>query len=310
VKVAWRCLFFFFEGDHMSLRKLLQLRNGFTLIELLVVIAIIAILIGLLLPAVQKVREAAARADCNSRLKNIGLAIHNHHDAKKQLPPLGAYTPGSSSAAVYDHFWYSLLPYMEQQQLYSRVAGTGTWSNNNHAAPVQTYQCPSDPTLSQGLCTAGWTGWSGASYAPNYYLFGTEYRYIATTGGYGNFPKFKIQTIPDGSSNQIMVVERYSSFPAYGWSNVIFYGQAGPFGWNSVASAYGPWGLYTPQVSASPQSGANIAHPYYPNSAHPVCQIILGDGSVRGVGSGVSATTWSYAAQPADGNVLGTDWQQ
>src|SRR5438874_1257522 len=154
-------------------------RRGFTLIELLVVIAIIAVLIGLLLPAVQKAREAASRIKCANNLKQLGLAAHNYHDVNEHLPPgVGYYPPASGAFGTY---YFHLLPYLEQDNLFRSALGVVPFpspagptsvyypgNNNVYGRRVAVFLCPSDPSVgSDGVVTVDGFSFGASCYGPN-----------------------------------------------------------------------------------------------------------------------------------------------
>src|SRR5262249_50037750 len=173
-------------------------RAAFTLIELLVVIAIIAILIGLLVPAVQKVREAASRTQCQNNLKQIGIALHNYHGVKKCLP--AAADANSFSAHVY------LLSYLEQDPVYHTVQFDVAAASAANAAPrgntLSVFLCPADPF------NALPTGLAGSSYVANY---GSDIRMFRgdVSGVFlFNAVTVKLTSITDGTSNTAAFSER------------------------------------------------------------------------------------------------------
>jgi len=198
-------------------------RNGFTLIELLVVIAIIGILIGLLLPAVQKVREAAARMQCGNNLKQISLACHNYESAIGELPPGWTHDTSPFPSRQSDSFWFNILPYVEQQNLFNQGTPANPFVKSDgyiqkvavvEVAPqvVKTYLCPSDPTNKSHV--TGPLASSTHGYGPVVTPQGVSLNY--STGSYvGNvmvldpsFPKPLAVSMPDGLSNTAMIGHR------------------------------------------------------------------------------------------------------
>lgn len=186
-----------------------QFRRAFTLIELLVVIAILALLIGLLLPAVQNVRAAAARATCQNQLKQIGLAVANCDTALGRMPPaFGDFNGGIRGPA-----FFHLLPFLEQDALYRKSLSGGVYDpgyagyavdgNLVCGAKVPVYVCPSDFTPQQ-LTDANWMPGGLTSYALNWQVFGNVASPTPSAGRASISRSF-----PDGTSNTILVAERY-----------------------------------------------------------------------------------------------------
>ena len=241
-------------------------RRGFTLVELLVVIAIIGILVGLLLPAVQAAREAARRMQCSNNLKQLGLAIHNHHDAFKRFPPGTSQDqqPFGPAASNWGASWMVyILPYIEQGPLYSSLTiggGTGYGNAANgvryNNVVIPGYRCPSSPLPDKTSSTVPggtggqmmmptYVGIAGASNGTTQLITGyTQSRYLlpggsagCCTGGIqsnsGGLPpnlvnKFSLFT--DGSSNTMLASEQGNFLTTLN-GNKVAWNAAGPHGW-------------------------------------------------------------------------------
>jgi prepilin-type N-terminal cleavage/methylation domain-containing protein len=309
-------------------------KRAFTLIELLVVIAIIAILIGLLLPAVQRVREAAARAESANNLKQIGLATHNFNDTQGYLPPaLGSKPKRYAPNGITGTSFFFLFPYMEQDNLFQssyQAYSSWGWVNVNG---TPTYQQIPHPVMYAAPSVSGTVKNLVASYdiSVNGYAGDPSISYLANSEVYNG--TLKIQQITDGTSNTMLNAEGYS----YAFQETGSQDSQGNWTW-TINQRQGYWNVnedIATQYDGYPYATGyvwNITGPSFNRNATPgktfevkpqqysadttVPQAFsaggilvgLGDGSVRTVSPGISRTTWQAAITPNGGEVLGNDW--
>jgi prepilin-type N-terminal cleavage/methylation domain-containing protein len=252
-------------------------RTGFTLIELLVVIAIIAILIGLLLPAVQKVREAAARTQSQNNLKQIGIAIHNYGSAQSSVGQLPPCNNGTNTV-----FFYNLLPYVEQNNLYVAMG-----SPAGGVQTVKTFIAPADKSNSPTFALS--------SYAAN------ANGILASPGG-----NLNSTFTGKGTSATIAVCEYAATLAGTFTTYANIFASSPPAGqtasWDMAAAVGPPASQNTPgpfiaQATAFSTAGA---------------QAVLYDGSVRNLSTAMQTGTFQWGASvdgsPLAGNPAPTDW--
>jgi prepilin-type N-terminal cleavage/methylation domain-containing protein/prepilin-type processing-associated H-X9-DG protein len=306
-------------------------RSAFTLIELLVVIAIIGILVGLLVPAVQKVRAAAARTQCQNNLKQIGLALHNHHDTYKSFP---ANVRPTAVSTVRIRWMTYLLPFIEQDNLFRNYDQTVNWHTPANlpvtSTPVSTYQCPGAP-LPERLDGAPDNGWVGIV-APSDYagVYGIDQRLISLgiVGTFGDglaskTNKLRIPDVSDGLSNTVHVTESAGRPDLYRAGKLVQKNAVNGGGWCRPASEIwlsgasadgslvpGPCAL---NCTNGEDKGPAYPHPYYGvdgtgqvYSFHPGgANTLFGDGSVRFVNQSVPIHVFANLVTRAGGEPVG-----
>ncbi len=286
----------------MFTMRLRNLGRGFTLIELLVVIAILAVLIAILVPAVQKVREAAARAECEHNVKQMITGIHEFHEVHHYCPLASGYQGQGQWNGQYTSLHFQILPFIEQEPLYNLLPPNGRGDDMISQPMPKIFHCPSDFTTGPKGSLPGNPSVGLTSYPTNAQAFGDQWR-----GG----PFARIPThFPDGTSNTAIIAERYG------------YCQGVPLYWPMAHDElYCPmyaynWDYYNNWTSLNRldlifqiRPTAQQCDPNTTQTAHTgVMTVGLADGSVRGVGVAVSLSTWRSATLPNDGIPLGPDW--
>jgi prepilin-type N-terminal cleavage/methylation domain-containing protein len=295
-------------------------RGGFTLIELLVVIGIIAVLIALLVPAIQKIRDAASRTQSLNNLKQLSLACQNFHDVNKTLPPAqGARWP---NRGIIGPVHFHILDYIEQGPVLKNAqspSGYARWDiNGTFGKVIPTYLSPSDPTVTTGQADLG-ALWAQASYGYNFQVFGNGRMTGSPDVAVGNpsttniafwFGRTRLTAIQDGTSNTIMFAEKIAQCgrwqgPVDGaglWSCEFNQRRPGFAINGAAANSTGPGSLF--QVNPDP---ATCDWHLASTPSSTAILVAVCDGSARSLAASTAPAIWWSALQPNDGGNLG-DW--
>jgi prepilin-type N-terminal cleavage/methylation domain-containing protein len=312
-------------------------RRGFTLIELLVVIAIIAVLIGLLVPAVQKVRDAAARIQCANNLKQLGLALHNYHDNFQAFPT--SVRPAGVTPLPRVSWTIPTLPYIEQDNVQRRYDPASNWDSSTNlpltSQPIKIFQCPAAPNAARLDGDPQTNTWN--TVAVTDYAAATGVAAYATTvntsgavqpGIMQKNTSVRIADVTDGLSNTLLVVESagrpqiyrrgaaYGSAPAQkvnggGWARPasdLTFQTSTPDGssYPGRCAVNCTNGFDYPTYNTAPFGTEGTSEPYSFHSG--VVNALLGDGSVRTISAGISVTTFAALVTRNGGEVIGSDF--
>ena len=311
------------------------------MIELLVVIAIIGILLGLLVPAVQKVRSAAARMQCQNNQKQVALACHNYHDANGRFPALWIGPSDFNTTVKSASVFYSILPYLELESIVKNSNGICYDYYQSMSLPIKSLVCPSEYNTSSGRFNPDW---GTTNYAANFQIFGNP---DAGDNLNNQIGRAKLgSTISDGTTNTILFAERYGwcgkttllapqgmayfsnvytpysslwaagSMRAYYQPMFAYGNRAGTQGYTSQGD--GPGSLWGPclgkvgpgskfQVTPQPfNTACDYAVAQTPHSEG--MQVSMADGSVRSVSGNISGATWWTVVTFNGGETLPSDW--